>query len=312
MPRLRGSIFPEKWRKKGSFSKSRKQNKSPSVDVAHEGQNHNASDPLVEIRTAVSCANILVTLYMVGATVPSRWIIPYAGIVGKQTYFTPAPWSFLMWPLIHSLMLGGCIYQFSSRGSYVFIDQVGWTLSLLQISNATYIRCRNSLRYKYAFVFIIITYLMVNKIYRKTNKISPRHIRDQLFCHLPISLYHGWVLGLMFLAAFEAFGVDATITPPRSGTKISVLVSLLLIQSFERAYASPATEGDIFACMTVSWFLFAITVEQSSVRSAFVHWSVHGFTIFSLCWITKCMIGLELRDNKKVFEKEDRGPLLYS
>lgn len=54
MPRLRGSIFPEKWRKKGSFSKSRKQiqNKSPSVvnGVAHEGQSHNASDPLVEIR----------------------------------------------------------------------------------------------------------------------------------------------------------------------------------------------------------------------------------------------------------------------
>lgn len=52
-------------------------------------------------------------------------------------------------PLIHSFMLGGCIYQFSSRGSYVSIDQVGWTLSLLQISNAMYIRCRNSLRYKY-------------------------------------------------------------------------------------------------------------------------------------------------------------------
>ena len=54
----------------------------------------------------------------------------------------------------------------------------------------------------------------------------------------------------------------------------------MFIQAFEWAYASPAIEGDIFACLAVSWFLFAITVDQSAVRSAFIHWSAHGFTTF--------------------------------
>ncbi|KAF8551162.1 hypothetical protein OG21DRAFT_1513135 [Imleria badia] len=219
----------------------------------------------------------------------SSWDVYYTGLGDKQTYFTPAPWSFVIWPVIHFLILGGCIYQFSHQGSSIFVDQVGWKLPLLQISNAIYVRSRSNHRYRYAFIWILVTYMVVNQIYRKLSKIPPRGIRDQLFCHLPFSLYHGWVLGLVFLAGFEAFGVDAITTPAHSGTKI------VLIQLFEWVYASPMAEGDLCACLVVSWFLFAITVEQSAVRSTFVHWSAHGFTIFSLCWITKCMIGSELR-----------------
>ena len=84
-----------------------------------------------------------------------------------------------------------------------------------------------------------------------------------------------------------------------------LIISSLLIQVFEWAYASPATKGDIFACLAVSWFLFGITMEQSAVRSAFVHWSAHGFTTFSLCWITKCMVGMEIKDNKTGLKDKD-------
>lgn len=45
-------------------------------------------------------------------------------------------------------MLGGCIHQFFHQGSSILIDQVGWNLLLLQVSNAMYIRCRSSQRYK--------------------------------------------------------------------------------------------------------------------------------------------------------------------
>jgi len=96
----------------------------------------------------------------------------------------------------------------------------------------------------------------------------------------------------MFLGAFEAFGVDAATTPAQGGTEVSVLFSLMLIQLFEWAYASPAAEGDFFACLVVSWFLLGITVEQSA-RSEFVHWLALVFTIFSLYWIAQCMVGLE-------------------
>ena len=32
---------------------------------------------------------------------------------------------------------------------------------------------------------------------------------DELFIHLPFSLYHGWTTVLVVLSAFEAFGVNA-------------------------------------------------------------------------------------------------------
>jgi hypothetical protein len=86
---------------------------------------------------------------------------------------------------------------------------------------------------------------------------------------------------------------------------LGLIMFSMFIQVFEWAYASPAIEGDIVACLAVSWFLFAIVVEQSAVRSAFVHWCAHGVTTFSLCWITKCMIGMELKDNKRDSEDED-------
>ena len=89
-----------------------------------------------------------------------------------------------------------------------------------------------------------------------------------------------------------------------------LIILSVLIQLFERAYASPATDGDFFACLTISWFLFAITVEQSIMRSTFSHWTAHGFTLFSLWWLTKCMIGSELRLDKKISFDGERAPLI--
>ncbi|KAF8129878.1 hypothetical protein EV363DRAFT_1219731 [Boletus edulis] len=294
MRRLRRSILPEKQRKKGFFSKIRKRNKDPT-------NNHASSDNAVgaveeshasnDWHRLLQLINILCTLYVVGRhvyTMTFRWGVFYPS---KQTYFTPAPWAFYMWPVIHVLMLGNCIYRFSYQGSSI-LDQVGWKLPLLHISNGLYIRCWSNQRYKYAFVCIVVTYMVVNRIYRQISKIPSRDIRDWFFCHLLFSLYHAWVLGLMFLGAFEAFGVDAATTPAQGGTEVSVLFSLMLIQLFEWVYASPVTEGDPFACLVVSWFLLGITVEQSA-RSEFVHWITLVSTIFSLYWIAQCVVGLE-------------------
>ncbi|KAI9566648.1 hypothetical protein HD554DRAFT_2040188 [Boletus coccyginus] len=140
MPRLRGPIRPqaEKQRKKGLFSKFRKRNlKDPGVTVGVGGHGspvyrailsdswrqdqYQSKDTII-----LKLTNMLGAVYMMGGrvyTVTSRWDVFSVGTGGKQTYFTPAPWSFFMWPVIHSLMLGGCIYQFSHQGSNVLIDQ---------------------------------------------------------------------------------------------------------------------------------------------------------------------------------------------
>jgi hypothetical protein len=53
-----------------------------------------------------------------------------------------------------------------------------------------------------------------------------RNICDELFLHLPFSLYHGWTTCLIFSTGFAALGVNAEIEPEGDWTKFFVLLSL--------------------------------------------------------------------------------------
>lgn len=58
---------------------------------------------------------------------------------GKETYFTPAPWAFAIWSLIHLLLLGAIVYQFFPQGKRVIIDGISWRFPLLAVLNAIYV-----------------------------------------------------------------------------------------------------------------------------------------------------------------------------
>jgi len=49
---------------------------------------------------------------------------------------------------------------------------------------------------------------------------------DELFVHLPFSLWHGWTTVLVILSLFQAFGVDAHTHPAGVWTKIFVFLAL--------------------------------------------------------------------------------------
>jgi hypothetical protein len=49
---------------------------------------------------------------------------------------------------------------------------------------------------------------------------------DQLFVHLPFSLYHGWTIIFVFIAAFDAFGVNAITDGAGVWTKVCVCLTL--------------------------------------------------------------------------------------
>ena len=58
---------------------------------------------------------------------------------------------------------------------------------------------------------------------------EPASIPDEIFVHLPFSLYHGWTTLLVVLTAFEAFGVDATATRAGIWTKVFVFLGLYVL-----------------------------------------------------------------------------------
>lgn len=55
---------------------------------------------------------------------------------------------------------------------------------------------------------------------------KPETYVDKLFIQLPFSLYHGWTIVLVFLAAFDAFGVDASTDDAGLWTKVCTCLTL--------------------------------------------------------------------------------------
>lgn len=51
-------------------------------------------------------------------------------------------------------------------------------------------------------------------------------LSDEIFVHLPFSLYHGWTTVLVVVTAFQAFGANALDTGAGIWTKIFVFLAL--------------------------------------------------------------------------------------
>ncbi|EIN12098.1 hypothetical protein PUNSTDRAFT_99515 [Punctularia strigosozonata HHB-11173 SS5] len=257
--------------------------------------------------------NVIVYLLFLGSNVytiagPSA---PYSNV--KETYITPAPWAFLIWSLIHLLLLGTVIYQFFAPGKQVIIDGISWRLPLLAVLNAIYVNLWSTNHYVLAFILALFVSSTTTHIYYIVKKYhEPSNVADELFVHLPFSLYHGWTTLLVVLTAFEAFGVNAHTHAPGIWTKVFVFLGLFFLEATSATYAFSSLEGDLPASIAIAWSLWAIFAEQRS--SAFIHWSALAFAILALIWVVKGAFGTGRRflSGRRGIALEDaeRAPLV--
>jgi hypothetical protein len=226
----------------------------------------------------------------------------------KETYITPAPWSLWIWSLIHLLLLGTVIYQFFDGGKSVIVDGVSWRLPLLGVLNAIYVHLLVSHHYIVAFIFSLFVSSTVTHIYYIVKKHhSPQSLPDELFVHLPFSLYHGWTTLLVVLSAFIAFGNDAHTHSAGVWTKVFVFLGLFFLEGTAATYAFSSPEGDLPASIAIAWSLWAIFAHQTG--SGFVHWSALVFSILALAWVIKGAYGLSRRGSISLGD-EERAPLV--
>jgi hypothetical protein len=275
------------------------------LDIHH---NHSWKDGIL-----LKIINVLVYLFFLGSnvyTVSTPGNIYYGA---KQTYFTPAPWAFAIWSLIHLLLLGTIIYQFFPRGKHVIIDGINWRFPLLGVLTAVYVWFWARHHYIIAFILALLVSSAVSHIYYIVKRHHhPESLNDELWCHLPFSLYHGWTTVLVLLTAFEAFGVDATTHRAGIFTKVLVFLALLFLEATSAAYAFSSPEGDLAASIAIAWSLFAIFAHQRS--SAFIHWSALAFALLSLFWILKSLyghfVGYRSRGRAGILDDPERAPLV--
>ncbi|KAJ3490918.1 hypothetical protein NLI96_g1077 [Meripilus lineatus] len=231
---------------------------------------------------------------------------------GKETYITPAPWAFLIWSLIHLLLLGTIIYQFFEGGKQVIIDEISWRFPLLAVLNAVYVNLWVNHYYVWAFVFALFVSSAVTHIYYIVKKFhEPQSVADEVFIHLPFSLYHGWTTVLVVLTAFEAFGNDALEKRAGVWTKVFVFLALFFLEATAAAYAFSSTEGDLPASIAIAWSLWAVFAHQR--HPGFIHWSALAFAILALIWVVKASIGVGLRIRRNrggISLDEERAPLV--
>ncbi|KAF9039536.1 hypothetical protein BDZ89DRAFT_1156964 [Hymenopellis radicata] len=171
-------------------------------------------------------------------------------------------------------------------GKAVIIDGISWRFPLLGVLNIIYVNVWAAHHYIVAFVFALFVSSTVTHIYYVVKKHhSSQSTPDELFVHLPFSLYHGWTTVLVVLTAFEAFGVDAVSHKAGVWTKVFVFLALFFLEGTAATYAFSSPEGDLPASIAIAWSLWAIFAQQRT--SGFVHWSALVFAIFALVWVVK-------------------------
>jgi hypothetical protein len=232
----------------------------------------------------------------------------------KETYITPAYWTFFIWSLIHLLLLGFLIYQFTDAGKEVIVDGIGWRFPLLAVLNAIYVNVWARGHYIVAFIFALCVSSTVSHIYYLVKKHHKgRNLGDEIFVHLPFSLYHGWTTVLVFLTGFEAFGRNAARHPAGVWTKIFVFFALFILEATAAAYAFSSPEGDLAGAIAITWSLFGIYAHQSAVgHSKFVSVTSLVFACFSAFWIlVSCWRLYQAKGIRGVvLHDEERAPLV--
>ncbi|KAG2075903.1 hypothetical protein BDR04DRAFT_1090671 [Suillus decipiens] len=259
-------------------------------------------------------ANIIVYFLFLGSNVYTVAAPRDIYFNARETYITPAPWAFLIWSLIHLLLLGTIIYQFTAPGKRVIIEGISWRFPLLGILNAIYVHLWASEYYILAFIAALFVSSTISHIYYVVKKFHlPANVGDEVLVHLPFSLYHGWTTVLVVITAFEAFGVNALSEPAGVWTKVFVFLALFFLEATAATYAFSSPEGDLPASFAITWSLFAIFAHQNVHRSGFIHWSALAFAVLSASWVFLSIFGIYKRFKRgSIILDEERAPFVGS
>jgi hypothetical protein len=253
--------------------------------------------------------NLICYFFFLGSSVYSVAAPGGSYYAGKITYITPAAWAFLIWSLIHLLLLGTVIYQFWDAGKTIIIDGISWRFPLLVLLNAVYVHLWAGGHFIFSFIFALLVSSTVTHIYYIIKKYhTAQSIWEELFIHLPFSLYHGWTTFLVVLSTFTAFGVNAATHPAGIWTKIFVFLALFFLEGTAATYALSSPEGDLPGSIAITWSLFAVFAKQ---QEPFIHWVSLGFAVLSLIWVIKGVYGLFKRGGIRL-DDEERQPILGS
>ncbi|CAE6500735.1 unnamed protein product [Rhizoctonia solani] len=192
---------------------------------------------------------------------------------GKETYFTPAPYVFLVWPFLNLLQLGYIVYQFTDNGKKRIIDGVGWFFPLLMVLDTAYVlswmKSYYAVRHFLALFLVLLLLPNTPAVPGLQNQDMSAH--DQLWIRFPMVVHFVWASFLLILSDFEALGVDALNHPAGAYTKVFVFFGLWILEFLPSLHALHASSNEtaLFLSIPVTYVLFAIFEPLVFTISAF-------------------------------------------
>ncbi|MDX1686857.1 MAG: hypothetical protein R3248_02645 [Candidatus Promineifilaceae bacterium] len=113
------------------------------------------------------------------------------------SYFTPAGYTFSIWGLIYTALLGFIVYQaLPGQRNRRLLGKVGWLFVASSAFNVAWLFSWHYGVYALSILFMVALLLTLIAIYLRL-EIGRRHpelsIADKVLVHFPFSLYLGWI-----------------------------------------------------------------------------------------------------------------------
>jgi hypothetical protein len=113
------------------------------------------------------------------------------------SFFTPAGYTFSIWGLIYTALLGFAIYQALPRArSAEAVRRVGWLFVASSVFNSGWLFAWHYAAYTLSVGLMVALLVTLILIYRRLDigrPSSERTLADRLFVLFPFSLYLGWI-----------------------------------------------------------------------------------------------------------------------
>jgi len=227
---------------------------------------------------------------------PEQWKYGYG--IGKETYLTPAPWIYVVLFAVHVLFAGTVIFaQWTARGKDIVVGGLNLRWPILMVLSIFWTGTWLRQWYISSWIFALVvaglashTNYIVKRRYRLEHELD---LKDELFIHLPFSLYHGWTVFILAVNTFAAFS-PISITAGLASKIIAVWI-LAILSGLAHLAAFRSRSGDIPTTLILALGQFAIFAHQIRRQDTnsqhLIAWFAFAFAFVSVWAMAKSIWG---------------------
>ena len=182
------------------------------------------------------------------------------------SYFTPAGYTFAIWGLIYSALLGFGMYQaLPAQRERPFLNKIGWLFAVSTVFNIAWLFSWHYGVYALSILFMAGLLVTLIAIYLRLNigrRDASLTTADKLLYQAPFSLYLGWITvatianisSVVNYWGWNGFGIDQPIWSAMMMSVAVIVSGVLLINRRNLAYAG-----------VLVWALFGIRSAYATV-----------------------------------------------